>query len=82
MCEESLLETYLETGELEHGEICRLIAERRLFPCWFGSALKMQGVQEFLKGLENYTLSRKYPRNLGQRSLRSPEIPREIVLLT
>lgn len=65
MCEESLLETYLETGELEHGEICRLIAERRVFPCWFGSALKMQGVQEFLKGLENYTLSRKYPEEFG-----------------
>lgn len=65
MCEETLLETYLETGELEHGEICRLIAERKAFPCWFGSALKMQGVQEFLKGLESYTLSRKYPEEFG-----------------
>ena len=65
MCEEALLETYLETGELEHGEICRLIAERKVFPCWFGSALKMQGVQEFLKGLESYTLSRKYPEEFG-----------------
>ena len=65
MCEESLLETYLETGELEHGEISRLIAERKVFPCWFGSALKMQGVQEFLKGLESYALSRKYPEEFG-----------------
>ena len=65
MCEETLLETYLETGGLEHGEICRLIAERKVFPCWFGSALKMQGVQEFLKGLESYTLSRKYPEEFG-----------------
>ena len=65
VCEEGLLETYLETGEVEHGEICRLIAERKAFPCWFGSALKMQGVQELLRALENYTVQKSYPEEFG-----------------
>ena len=77
MCEEELLETYLETGEVAHREICRLIVQRKVFPCWFGSALKMQGVQEFLQGLESYTMERAYSGNLGQEYLRSPEILRE-----
>ena len=54
MCDETLLENYLEEGSVEEGEIPRLINERKLFPCFFGSALKMTGVQEFLQGLEKY----------------------------
>ena len=46
-------------------EICRLIAERKAFPCWFGSALKMQGVQELLRALENYTVQKSYPEEFG-----------------
>lgn len=65
VCKEELLEVYLETGTVEHGEICRLIQERKVFPCWFGSALKMQGVQELLNGLENYTIQKSYPEEFG-----------------
>lgn len=65
MCDEKLLETYLETGYVETREICHLITLRKVFPCWFGSALKMQGVREFLLGLEKFTLNRKYPEEFG-----------------
>ncbi|MDO5416267.1 MAG: TetM/TetW/TetO/TetS family tetracycline resistance ribosomal protection protein [Lachnospiraceae bacterium] len=61
MCDEALLERYLESGRIETEEIRELVAERRVFPCFFGSALKMSGVEEFLRGLERYTKSRSYP---------------------
>ncbi len=48
VCEDSLLESYLETGEIEEETVRILVRERKLFPCCFGSALKMQGVEEFL----------------------------------
>lgn len=80
MCEEELLETYLETGVVEHREICRLIAERKVFPCWFGSALKMQGVQEFLQGLESYTMERAYPREFGARVFKIARDPQGVRL--
>lgn len=67
MCEEGLLERYLETGRVEQEEICRLVEERKVFPCWFGSALKMQGVQEFLNGLEQFTRKKTYPEEFGAR---------------
>ena len=65
MCDEILLERYLEEGSVEEGEISRLINERKLFPCFFGSALKMTGVQEFLQGLEKYIKMPEYPREFG-----------------
>ncbi|MGN1140325.1 MAG: NYN domain-containing protein [Oliverpabstia sp.] len=65
MCDETLLERYLEEGTVEEGEIPRLINERKLFPCFFGSALKMTGVQEFLQGLEKYIKMPEYPREFG-----------------
>ena len=52
LCEERVMEGYLETGDIPQAEINRLIRERKLFPCWFGSALKLEGVEEFLRGLE------------------------------
>lgn len=65
MCDETLLERYLEEGSVEEGEISRLINERKVFPCFFGSALKMTGVQEFLQGLEKYIEMPEYPREFG-----------------
>lgn len=56
MCGESALEEYLESGSLKRETITDLINERRLFPCYFGSALRLQGVKEFLDGLEKYTV--------------------------
>lgn len=65
MEEEQVLETYLEHGTIERGEISRLIRERTVFPCYFGSALKNIGVKEFLAGLECYAKERSYPEEFG-----------------
>jgi len=63
--EEEVLEHYLETGQIPEGEICRLIKERKIFPCYFGAALKAEGVEEFLRGLEAYTVCPSYPEEFG-----------------
>lgn len=54
VCEEKLLEEFLETGSIGKEEIAKLVAERKLFPCFFGSALKLEGVEELLKALRDY----------------------------
>ncbi len=54
MCDEALLENYLETGTVTQGNLRGLVAKRRLFPCFFGSALKLQGIDALLEGLDCY----------------------------
>ncbi len=51
MCSEELMEEILETGHASESSIAAAVAERKLFPCFFGSALKLQGVDEFIKAL-------------------------------
>ena len=63
--EEEMLERYLETGQIQEKEISRLIRERKIFPCYFGSALKAEGVEEFLRGLEVYTVCPLYAEEFG-----------------
>lgn len=63
--EEAVLERYLESGKVPEKEIVRLIGERKVFPCYFGSALKAEGVKEFLQGLENYTVCPSYTDKFG-----------------
>ena len=65
MCEESVLEYYLENGTVQEDAIRGLIRERRLFPCYFGSALKMQGVTEFMESFLAYAKCPKYPEPFG-----------------
>lgn len=60
LCEEEVLEHYLESGEVEEADIVKMVAQRKVFPCYFGSALKEEGVDKFLKGVETYTAERKY----------------------
>lgn len=67
MCDENILDKYLETGSIEKQDIAELVRERKVFPCFFGSALKMQGVEEFLDGINDYTLSKKYGDEFGAR---------------
>lgn len=67
MCEEALLDTYLDTGVVARQEIVRLIRERKLFPCFFGSALKLTGIEELLQGLADYTQEPVYPQEFGAR---------------
>ena len=67
LCDEGLLEDYLETGSVPGAALTALIARRKLFPCWFGSALKLEGVAEFLQGLEEYAPRPVYPTDFGAR---------------
>ena len=67
MCDESALEHFLATETFTDEEITDLIARRRLFPCYFGSALKLDGVDAFLKGLERYTCCKTFPPAFGAR---------------
>ena len=56
LCDEGLMERYLEGEEPSIAELSALIVERKLFPGFFGSALKLDGVEELLSGLETYTM--------------------------
>lgn len=67
MCKEEAMEQFLEKGCVEVGEIRKLIQERLLFPCFFGSALKEQGIDAFLEGLVKYIAVPSYPSEFGAR---------------
>jgi small GTP-binding protein len=65
LCDESLLEKYMEHGAIRTEDAAALIVERKVFPCYFGSALRLDGVEEFLNGLERFTKSPQYPNKFG-----------------
>ena len=65
MCAETMLEKYLEGEAISDQEIQSAIEKRHVFPCYFGSALKMQGVEEFLNDFEKFTLAKTYPNEFG-----------------
>ena len=51
MCDEKAMEEYLESEKIEEDTIAEIIGNRKAYPCYFGSALKMEGVQEFMEGM-------------------------------
>ena len=63
--DEAVLERYLETGEVSDAALSALIAERKLFPCYFGSALRVEGVDALLSGVERYAPRPVYPADFG-----------------
>ena len=65
MCDEALLDTYLETGVVTDNNIRELVAERRLFPCCFGSGLKLEGVDALLDILNVYAPQPRYENDFG-----------------
>ena len=66
MCEETLLETYLEEGTFDlKKEVRRLVSGTLLYPCYFGSALQNEGVEALLEGLENYTKMPEYQKEFA-----------------
>ena len=67
LCDEGLMERYLETGELDDADLSALIVERKLFPCFFGSALKVEGVDALLDGLDRFTLEPDWPDRFAAR---------------
>ncbi len=60
LCDEAIMQEYLEKGEIEPDTIINAVRKRKIFPCFFGSALKMTGVDAFLKCLAAYTKETDY----------------------
>ena len=67
MCDEALMEKYLETGSLSHEDISSAVSSAKLFPCYFGSALKNQGADRLLSGICEYMKQPQYPDSFGAR---------------
>lgn len=65
MCSESMMDEYLETGVVSGDQIRQGIRNRTVFPCFFGSALKLQGIEALLKGISQYALIPVYPPEFG-----------------
>ena len=63
--DEALLERYLERGNLTEAELSHLVGQRQLIPCWFGSALRDQGVDALLDGLARYVPAPEYGSRFG-----------------
>ena len=55
LCDENLMDRMLDAGQLQDADLIPAIARRHVFPCWFGAALKLEGVDELLDGLDRYT---------------------------
>ena len=65
VCDEQTMEEYLEKGSVAAASILRLVAERKIFPCYFGSALHLQGVEELMNGICTYQMQKEYPAVFG-----------------
>ncbi|HEX3029305.1 MAG TPA: translation factor GTPase family protein, partial [Clostridia bacterium] len=65
MCDETMMEAYLETGHVGAGHIKKAVRERKIFPCFFGSALKLEGIEQFMQGIANYAEVPRYSGELG-----------------
>ncbi len=67
LSDEQMLESYIETEHIQQKTIRNAISKRDIFPCFFGSALKVQGVEQFLQGILEYTIPPTYPSQFGAR---------------
>ena len=65
LCDEALLDRFLETGTVSDAEVAELIEQRKIFPCWFGSGLRGEGIEDFLKGLDRCTRAKARPAETG-----------------
>ncbi|MEL7656102.1 MAG: NYN domain-containing protein, partial [Bacillota bacterium] len=60
-----MMGAYLETGQIETAQIQKAIKDRKVFPCFFGSALKLEGIERFMQGITEYAMIPKYPDEFG-----------------
>lgn len=65
VCEDDMMEEYLEEGRISLDKVQKAVADRQAFPCYFGSALHSQGVEELLDGLDLYIKDKTYPAEFG-----------------
>ena len=80
MCDEALLESYLETGSISEGNLRGLIAARQLFPCCFGAALKTDGVAQLLEILDTYAPQAEHSESFGARVYKISRDPQGVRL--
>jgi len=65
VCDDIILEAYLKTGHIEAEQIRKAVRGRKVFPCFFGSALKLEGIEQFMQGIAKYAMSPCYPDEFG-----------------
>ena len=65
MCNEEAMEEYLENGVIQDHTVIRMIRRREVFPCYFGSALKLEGIEALLNGISRYTEESKWTERFG-----------------
>ena len=75
MCSEDMMEQYLDTGTVPADAIRQSIRQRQVFPCFFGSALKLEGIKELLAGLEEYTTEPHRGDEFGARVFKISDDP-------
>ena len=73
LCSDNLFEEFLQYGKVSVNNISKAIAQRNLFPCFYGSALKTEGVSTFLDGISTYISDREYPTEFGARVFKVSE---------
>ncbi len=75
LCDEIALEVYLRSGKLPEETLAELIQKERLFPCFFGSALKLDGISELLSALERLTVQPSYPEEFAAKAYKIARDP-------
>lgn len=65
LTDEKIMQEYLESGEISPETVVNAVKKRKIFPCFFGSALKMNGINELLQGLSSYTRATEYGSEFG-----------------
>ncbi len=65
ICEETMLEEFLEIGKITTSHIQKAIRERKVFPTYFGSALKLNGIEQLLEGIQTFSTIPSYPQEFG-----------------
>ena len=80
MHDENLMQNYLENETLDSEEVSQAIVSRKVFPCYFGSALKNDGVDALIKGIEEYTLEKNMREEFGARVYKITEDEKNVRL--
>ena len=80
LCSESMMEKFLDGEALTDDEIAGAIAARQVIPCFFGSGLKLEGVDEFIAAMERFTLQKIYPDSFGAKVFKISHDPQGVRL--
>lgn len=80
LCSESMMEKYLGGETIDEREIAEAIKLRQVFPCFFGSGLKLDGIDEFIDALEKYTIQPEYSEVFGAKVFKISHDPQGVRL--